>query len=159
MKRHKSKMLLASISEMTLISRGKDTKQSTTRGDSKSSLAVDGNNNSNYFAGSCTHTEDHLPIPAWWRVDLGQRAMIYNVMITNRGDCCGERLRDFSIRIGFEDKNGANPFCREHAGFTASITVNFKCNSALPGQFVYIESALPNNPLGLCEVAVYGRHF
>ena len=85
--------------------------------------------------------------------------MIYNVMITNRGDCCAERLRDFSIRIGFEDKNGANPFCREHAGITTSITADFKCNKALPGQFIYIESALPHVPLTLCEVAVYGKYF
>ena len=85
--------------------------------------------------------------------------MIYNVMITNRGDCCPERLRDFSIRIGFEDKNGTNPACRERVGITTSITVDFKCNDAMPGQFVYIESALPTDALTLCEVEVYGYHF
>ena len=85
--------------------------------------------------------------------------MIYNVMITNRGDCCPERLRDFSIRIGFKDKNGANPACREHIGIPTSITADFKCEYPLLGQFVYIESALPNEALALCEVEVYGYHY
>ena len=151
-------MLLAFISESALISRGKNTKQSTTVRGSPSSLAVDGNKNNNWREGSCTHTLHDLPLPGWWRVDLGQRAMIYNVMITNRGDCCSQRLGNFSIRIGFNDKNGANPSCREHVGITTGITVDFKCN-AMPGQFVYIESALPKKALTLCEVEIYGYHF
>ena len=111
-----------------------------------------------FLEGSCSHTNVHegdtLP---WWRVDIGHRAIVYNVIITNRGDCCPERLRDFTIRVGFEDQKNVNPACRENVGITTGITVDFKCDRALAGQFVYIESAYEN--LTLCEVEVYGYYF
>ncbi|KAI2645171.1 Fucolectin-1 [Labeo rohita] len=60
--------------------------------------AVDGNSNSNFALGSCTHTNtEHNP---WWRVDLGSDYTISCVTITNRGDCCGEWISGAQIRIG-----------------------------------------------------------
>ena len=85
--------------------------------------------------------------------------MVHSVVITNRGDCCPERLRDFSIRVGFEDKKNINPICRGNVGITTGITVDFKCDRALFGQFVYIESGLSWEYFTLCEVEVYGCYF
>ena len=143
---------------MSLISTGKDTNQSTVYGDALSSRAVDGNRANRWSSNSCSCTEKE-ETPSWWRVDIGERAMVYSVKITNRGDCCPERLRDFTIRVGFEDKTNINPTCIGNVGITTGITVDFKCNRALAGQFVYIESALRNEKLTLCEVEVYGCYF
>ena len=53
------------------------------------SKAVDNNLDSDYYAYSCAVT---LPDSqgSWWQVDLHQSYDIYSVVITNRGDCCGE---------------------------------------------------------------------
>ena len=48
-----------------------------------SSNAVDGNTNTNFYSGSCTHTlSQQSPI---WSVDLGNLYKVYIVKITNRG--------------------------------------------------------------------------
>ena len=60
----------------------------------------------------CTHTIAGRVRP-WWRVDLETSQDIATVTLTNRGDCCGNRLSNFEIRIGdtLDDANGgqANP--------------------------------------------------
>ena len=50
-----------------------------------------------YRSGSCTHTgpEDS----PWWRVTLAAPRTIVAVSVTNRGDCCGERLDGFSVLV------------------------------------------------------------
>uniref|UniRef100_A0A9J8CQ78 Fucolectin tachylectin-4 pentraxin-1 domain-containing protein n=1 Tax=Cyprinus carpio carpio TaxID=630221 RepID=A0A9J8CQ78_CYPCA len=69
--------------------------------------AVDGNRNSNFLYGSCTHT--NLENNPWWRVDLMGVYKISRVTITNRGDCCGEWLSGAQIRIGNSlNSNGNN---------------------------------------------------
>ena len=51
--------------------------------------AVDGNSASNFTYQSCTHTnEQYHP---WWAVDLGAKNLVSEVVITNRGDCCGKK--------------------------------------------------------------------
>ena len=44
---------------------------------------------------SCTHTGliDH----PWWVVDLGERVLVKEVHVTNRGDCCGKYHGRFVI--------------------------------------------------------------
>ena len=41
----------------------------------------------------------------WWRVDLGVMSFVRDVEITNRGDCCGGRLRDATVALLDEDEN------------------------------------------------------
>ena len=56
--------------------------------------AVDGNSASNFTYQSCTHTnEEHRP---WWVVDLGAKNLVSEVVITNRGDCCGKENNTYS---------------------------------------------------------------
>ena len=58
--------------------------------------AVDGNASSDYVTDfSCTHTKDDT-IP-WWTVDLEGQFMVEEVVITNRGDCCGNTLKFFPV--------------------------------------------------------------
>ena len=77
---------------------GKKTSQSSTRYGGDSKRAVDGKTTSNYFSLSCSHTANTLK--PWWKVDLGQRYLVSNVKITNRGDCCSARLSNFDVKVG-----------------------------------------------------------
>ncbi len=67
--------------------------------------AVDGNTESDYMLGSCTHTVGDDP---WWRVDLKEVHKVTSVIITNRGDCCEERIVGAQIRIGNSLENNGN---------------------------------------------------
>merc|ERR1711907_830034 len=69
---------------------GKPTEQSSTGWDGDSGLAVDGNTDSAYGSGTCTHTQ--AGNPEWWQVDLGASFSIGEVDIYHRTDCCGDRL-------------------------------------------------------------------
>ena len=74
----------------------KNASQSSTLGYS-AHYAVDGNKNTVLGLYSCTHTiTEQSP---WWEVDLGKTYDITGVEITNRGDCCGNRLKDFNITV------------------------------------------------------------
>ena len=80
----------------------KDTNQSSTYSDrfatGASSNAVDGNSNINFNDGSCVKTlKEKRP---WWRVDLGNVELVNEVYVVNRGDCCGNKLNPFEIRVG-----------------------------------------------------------
>ncbi|XP_065146093.1 uncharacterized protein [Paramisgurnus dabryanus] len=118
--------------------------------------AVDGNRESIYTRGSCSHTAgEYYP---WWRVDLKRIFSINKVIITNRGDCCPERIIGAQIRIGNSlDNNGNN---NELAATIGSIplggTQTFTFNN-IQGQYVNI--FLPGNGISkiitLCEVEVY----
>ncbi|XP_064410082.1 fucolectin-like [Latimeria chalumnae] len=114
---------------------------------------IDGNHNSNYFLGSCTHTA--IENNPWWRVDLLDVYRISRIVITNRGDGGSERLNGAEIRIGnFLTNNGnQNPKCGTVT--PAKQTMEFQCNSMI-GRYVNVY--LPGNQkyLHLCEVEVYG---
>lgn len=67
------------------VAHGKPAKQSSTDFDGHAVRAVDGNRNTDFDNGSCTHTELDQP-SHWWRVDLRYRVKVINVTITNRND-------------------------------------------------------------------------
>ena len=96
------KMLILSTFVVNL-ARGKPTKQSSICCGGSPGRAVDGNNNSQWSGGSCSHTNTQYG--AWWRVDLGQPYPIDKVKLTNRGDCCWDRLSGFDVRVGNVDDN------------------------------------------------------
>ena len=64
------------------------------------SRAVDGNSQTT-FDPSCIHTEEGKDYEnPWFRVDLEKVEPVNEVYVVNRGDCCGERLNPFEIRVG-----------------------------------------------------------
>ena len=69
------------------VAQGKDAFQSSEQAGGLASRGVDGNANSNYPSGSCTHTSDADPNP-YWGVDLGSVHVVTHVEIVNRADCC-----------------------------------------------------------------------
>uniref|UniRef100_A0A673GX64 Fucolectin tachylectin-4 pentraxin-1 domain-containing protein n=1 Tax=Sinocyclocheilus rhinocerous TaxID=307959 RepID=A0A673GX64_9TELE len=114
--------------------------------------AVDGNRDANYAKGSCSYTKAEFN--PWWRADLGNIYSISKVAITNRGDCCKERLRGAQIRIGNELENNGN---NNEAATVLTVpngTVAFEFEP-VNGQYVNI--FLPGNDeyLTLCEVEVF----
>nr|XP_033497041.1 uncharacterized protein LOC117266161 [Epinephelus lanceolatus] len=118
--------------------------------------AIDGNQASNWNQGSCTHT-NHESRP-WWRLDLLRTYKINTVTITNRGDCCHDRLNGAEIRIGnsLNDNGNVNPRCAVIHSIPAGISKTFMCNG-MEGQYVNI--VIPGRPeyLTLCEVEVTGQ--
>ncbi|KAK3523443.1 hypothetical protein QTP86_033620, partial [Hemibagrus guttatus] len=127
--------------------------QSSTYGKCDASFAIDGNRSSDLRFSLCTHTNaDNSP---WWRVNLLAMYDISNVIITNRGDCCPERINGAEIHIGNSLINNGNnnPRCVIIPSMSAGASVSYTCN--MRGRYVNV--ILPNviQYLTLCEVEVY----
>ncbi|XP_071234909.1 uncharacterized protein [Salvelinus alpinus] len=129
--------------------------QSSLYGDGQANNAIDGNRESNYHKMSCTHTAQETN--PWWRVDLLDVYRVTAVSITNRGDCCSERLNDAEIRIGNSLENNGinNPRCVVISHIPAGETNTFQCNE-MDGRYVVVVIPGQNKILTLCEVEVYG---
>ncbi|XP_028281488.1 uncharacterized protein LOC114448621 isoform X2 [Parambassis ranga] len=119
--------------------------------------AIDGNHDSDWQEGSCTHT-GHQQNP-WWRLDLLDTSKINTVTITNRQDCCHERLNGAEIRIGNSliDNGNANPRCAVITTIPPGDTRTFECNG-MEGRYVNIVIPGRKEYLTLCEVEVNGQH-
>ncbi|XP_066269746.1 uncharacterized protein [Branchiostoma lanceolatum] len=118
--------------------------------------AVDGNTGTVlYPRQECTHTD--LEYEPWWKVDLGDTYVISHVTVINRGDCCGERLRNFMVRVGpFEDLRENTP-CGDIYSETPSDgeTIDVRCAEPISGRWVSVQLIGREDYLSLCEVQVY----
>ena len=76
----------------------KKASQSSIRYDFAAQRAVDGNNATSMDQQSCSHTDPNDRKP-WWEVDFGYTYKVNGVEITNRGDCCGYRLKNFNVTV------------------------------------------------------------
>ncbi|XP_072550443.1 fucolectin-like, partial [Salminus brasiliensis] len=116
--------------------------------------AVDGDDDANARRGSCTFTKSEAN--PWWRVELPGVYNITCVTITNRGDCCGERIHGAQIRIGNSLKNNGNKnkliAVVGPLKLGATRTYRFK---ATEGRFVNIFLPGEEKILSLCEVKVF----
>ncbi|KAI8489900.1 hypothetical protein Bbelb_322610 [Branchiostoma belcheri] len=118
------------------------------------SRAVDGNTNTVFNNGSCTHTQDETG-PSWW-VDLGQPYMMTRIVIFNRQDCCSEQLNPFNIHIGDSSQVSTNPKCGgDHLIDVSSSSVTIPC-PGMRGRYVGVRLPGPTRTLTLCEVLVFG---
>ncbi|XP_042345197.1 uncharacterized protein LOC121945202 isoform X2 [Plectropomus leopardus] len=120
------------------------------------SNAIDGNRESNYGAGSCTHTEEQTN--PWWRVDLLESYTVTSVIITNRGDCCAERLDGAEIHIGnsLQDNGAANPVASIISHIPAGRSLKMTFTRHMEGRYVTVVLPGLKRVLTLCEVEVYG---
>ncbi|KAM9450170.1 fucolectin-like [Clarias gariepinus] len=117
-------------------------------------LAIDGNRASILSSGSCAHTNaEYNP---WWMVDLLAVHNISTVIITNRADCCTQRLTGGEIHIGNSLVNNGNnnPRCVVISTIAPGGSANYTCN--MRGRYVSV--ILPNTfqYLTICELEVYG---
>ena len=81
---------------------GSPTWQSSQWLNASARLAVDGNDNPDLFAGSCSHTEDYdITEPPVWAVDLGHLTDVYYVEVVNRDSLEGNvsPINDTQIHV------------------------------------------------------------
>ncbi|XP_039893258.1 uncharacterized protein LOC120736938 [Simochromis diagramma] len=131
--------------------------QSSTLSFAAASKAIDGRRNSFYTNGFCSHTAEDETDP-WWRVDLQHSFTITTVKVTNRGDCCAERLDGAEIRIGnsLENNGNNNPKCASISHIKAGKTYTYQCDGgSMEGRFVNLFLPGQKKTLTLCEVEVY----
>lgn len=147
--------LCCSMAEPTNVALKKTTIQSSTAWVGLSGRAVDGVIATSYSFGSCTHTS--LSNSPWWRVDLGKEYEVLYFRITNRGDCCSERLSGFEIRIGNSliDNGNQNPRCGGTYSLQSAETRKIVCPAPVKGRYVNVRIPGHLKYLTLCEVEVY----
>ena len=122
-------------------------------------LAVDGNSNPDFNAGSCQATSSQAQ--PWWKVDLGELCHVYAVSLVNRITSCEQiyvyylihlinftsalnsisniffnisahRLNNFEIRIGTDAVISNNVLCASFDGvFGSAATRRFECNETI----------------------------
>lgn len=138
---------------------GKRAYQSSTMGGADASRAVDGNVNATFTAGSVTHTNADLH--SWWEVDLGEVRQIGRVEITNRIDCCSERLIPFILIVAdipIIDSDITDADASTYPGIMrTTISGQVQANYFVPvnRSARYVRIALVNqNYLSLAEVKV-----
>ncbi|XP_070577193.1 uncharacterized protein [Ptychodera flava] len=135
---------------------GKSASQSSDAGNAVASRAVDGNNNSNFKERSCSKTGKEAD--PWWMVDLGSSQDVYQVTITNRQDCCAEKLVGAEIRVGDNRNRLGNAVCgaRISAKDVEKETIDIicACGEPLNGRFVSVQLVGVEGALTLCEVAI-----
>ncbi|XP_076846232.1 uncharacterized protein LOC143491266 isoform X1 [Brachyhypopomus gauderio] len=117
--------------------------------------AIDGNRDANYNHGSCTATKTQTD--PWWRVDLLDEYTVTSVTVTNRKDCCSDKINGAEIHIGNSLLNNGNN--NALAGVISSITaghsVTYNFEKGVSGRYVSV--VIPGkNQLTLCEFEVYG---
>uniref|UniRef100_A0A3B1JIF4 Si:ch211-215k15.4 n=1 Tax=Astyanax mexicanus TaxID=7994 RepID=A0A3B1JIF4_ASTMX len=118
--------------------------------------AIDGNTDSNYDHGSCTATTwQQNP---WWRVDLLDEYTITSITITNRGDCCAERINGAEIHIGNSLVNNGNnnPWAGVISTIPAGKSMTFTFQTGLSGRYINVVIPGDNRLLNFCEIEVYG---
>ncbi|XP_049439313.1 fucolectin-7-like [Epinephelus fuscoguttatus] len=120
------------------------------------SSAIDGNRDSDFHSGSCTHTKEEAN--PWWRVDLLESYIVTSIVVTNRGDCCAERLNGAEIHIGnsLQDNGAANPVAGVIPHIPAGRSLKMTLTNLVEGRYVTVVLPGLRRVLTLCEVEVYG---
>ncbi|TRY57768.1 hypothetical protein DNTS_012034 [Danionella cerebrum] len=101
---------------------------------------------------TCSHTL--FGSNPWWILDLRKPYYVTTVTVTNRLDCCSDRIKGATIRIGFDNDVYSNPLCVIIASIPLGATSSFSCGGML-GQFVSFDIPGNNKILTLCEVQVF----
>ncbi|XP_056655266.1 uncharacterized protein LOC103103854 isoform X4 [Monodelphis domestica] len=139
------------------IALGKFTYQSSTfHSTGLSGKAVDGNEDSDFYKNSCTHTnKDFEP---WWMVDLTSKFIVDNVTVIPRGDRCVGTMAKYEITIGDSKENGgkSNPRCGDKVNISPGEKHIFKCYG-MQGRFITVTMPKVKEFLSLCEVEVFGE--
>lgn len=87
------------------IAKGKPATASSTDFGGTPNKANDGNNDGNYNNGSVSHNGDDGG-PQFWEVDLGDNTnTIDRIIVSNRTDCCGNRLNNWLLSIYDNNKS------------------------------------------------------
>ncbi|XP_042279126.1 fucolectin-4-like [Thunnus maccoyii] len=117
--------------------------------------AIDGNRDGDFTSGSCSHTDQQTN--PWWRVDLMDSYVITSVVVTNRVDCCVDRINGAEIHIGnVKDNVTANQVVGVIPSIPAGVSYTVNVTENVEGRYVTVVLPGPKRMLTLCEVEVYG---
>ncbi|TNN56660.1 Fucolectin [Liparis tanakae] len=118
--------------------------------------AIDGNRNSNFGSGSCTHTDEETN--PWWRVDLLESYIVTSIIVINRGDCCAFRLDGAEVHIGdsLKDNGASNPIVGTIPSTDSDQPFTLTFTERVEGRYVTVLLPGSRKYLTLCEVEVYG---
>ncbi|XP_026101307.1 uncharacterized protein LOC113072525 [Carassius auratus] len=130
--------------------------QSSTNGSLISEQAIDFNPGFTQPWSACFST--NVQTNPWWRLDLSFIYRVSIVVITNRLDCCPERINGAEIRIGnsLENTGNNNPICTVISSIPAGVSSTYICND-MEGRYVNLIIPGDSKILTLCEVEVYGE--
>jgi hypothetical protein len=123
-------------------------------------LAVDGNTNGNFSAGSVTATLSGAN--PWWQVDLGSSATVTTIVIWNRTDCCWDRLADYWVFVSntpFGPTDTPSTLQSRTATWSSHQTTMPTPSTAIAaagaqGRYVRVQLTGTNN-LSLAEVQIF----
>ena len=131
--------------------------QSSTAYGGDASRAIDGGQSTTYGDNSCTHT-DNLSASGgenWWQLDLGRVVDIGSVLITNRGDCCEDRLNGAHVSVSNTADRSRSTECGVIDDAQAGVQIAVEC-SGVRGRYLTISNTETPH-LTLCEVEVYSQ--
>ena len=111
--------------------------------------ANDGNPNPNFSAGSVSHTRNGPN--EFWMVNLQGNFAITGIRITNRADCCSERIVGATVLV--LDNTGQVKWSSTITG--ASPVYQFPVPNGIQGSFVRVLNK-PGQVLSMAEVEVFG---
>ncbi|XP_043117653.1 uncharacterized protein LOC122360882 [Puntigrus tetrazona] len=137
---------------------GATTQSSTSPGNWFSEKAIDGNQGLQQLYTGCSSTLNESN--PWWRLDLRHIYRVIEVVITNRKDCCAERINGAEIHIGnsLENNGNNNPICAVIAAIPAGQSYSFSCNG-MEGRYVNLIIPGDMKILTLCEVELIWRRY
>ena len=129
------------------VAQGKPATSSSVAWGGRAGRAVDGNADTTFTAGSCTHSADPPGDIEWWQVDLGQTYDIQTVNIWHRSDCCQTRLLDATVIVSETSDYSSGITCGaidDHLGEPDETN----CNIA--GRYVTVEGH--DQIITICEL-------
>ena len=100
----------------------------------------------------------------WVRIELVNISIVHRVVITNRMDCCGDRLQNLDVRIGISNvlpsETGSkteNILCSNYVGPGRNgEVVTIECTEPIEGKYVILQLMYDPAILNFAEVEVYG---
>ncbi|KAK3755526.1 hypothetical protein RRG08_063602, partial [Elysia crispata] len=104
---------------------------------------------------TCTHTSNTSH--EWWEVTLGQPKNIDTIRVYNRPDCCGERLRGFSLLARDSSNSTVFSYTDTSAVSQPVYTIVPSSRIVRPVRTIQINKRISSFALTLCEVMALGE--
>jgi len=143
--------LPAGLPDIVEMAQGKPATASTVLGNNPAWKSNDGN------TGTFHHSACGDAGGPWWMVDLAVESFVQDVIITNRVDCCGGRLKHATVEILDSDQNVVESrYIEGSVGNGKVVQKVFNENTSF-GRFVKV-SMRPGSCMHMAEVAVNGFH-
>lgn len=100
--------------------------QSSTSSGGVASRAMDGNTNTDWGGGSCTHTNGGGPGTEWWSAQLDFHSIVTKVTLHTRSSCCAERNTNLRIYVSPAQTQTAGTLFKASAQVRAAFVCPFK---------------------------------